>query len=177
MKKRSAALLLISVMLLVLCSCGKAEAPKDNGEKPSTDDKVFTVNGQEFRMDAEKSFSGINYSVPEDFKEVDHYEFTPYIQYNYLQEDSSNLLYFRIFYYEGKGNEAAIKDLGLQGEIKYTEGKTGDIDYQLYAEPRDDGGTMHFYFIHKDGDTYVLSFVSKYDIADFEKKVLNSLSF
>ncbi len=175
MTKRILAFVLACAMLFALCSCGKSK--EDEGEKPSADEKAFTIDGIGFRMDEEKSFCGINYEVSGEFREVDHFEFTPYIQYNYLKEDSSNLLYFRIFYYKGQGNEAAVKDLGIEGEIDLEDGKANGIEYQKYVTPRDDGGTMDFYFIHRDGDTYVLSFVSRYDISEFEQKVVNSISF
>ena len=46
----------------------------------------------------------------------------------------------------------------------------------MIDEERKDG-TIHFYFINKDGNTYVLHFVSQNDIKDFESKVLNSIKF
>ena len=87
------------------------------------------------------------------------------------------MLFLRFFYYKGQGNDVALKDLGLEGDIELTDGSTENIEYKYYAKPRDDGGTIHFYFINKDGNTYAINFVSKYDINDFEEKVVKSLKF
>ena len=46
----------------------------------------------------------------------------------------------------------------------------------MIDEHRTDG-TIHFYFINKDNNTYVLHFASQYDIKDFETKVVNSVKF
>ena len=165
---------MVCALLLSFGACGKA---KEEGETPSADESAFSINGLEFRLDGKKNFRGISYSVSEDFREIEHSEFTPYVQYDYMQEDSSNLLFFRIFYYKGQGNDAAVKDLGIEGKISFEDGKTGDIEYEKYVTPRSDGGTMNFYFFHKDGDTYVLSFVSRYDVSEFEKKVVGSVAF
>ena len=51
------------------------------------------------------------------------------------------------------------------------------MEYKLYEEPRNDGGTIHFYFVNRDETTYVFNFVSKYDIKDFENKVIKSVNF
>ena len=147
---------------------------KNEQPTPVVDETLVTINGIEFHLNKETSFKNINYTIVEDFKEVDH---DRYIQYNYYQEDSTNLLFFRVFYYSNQGNDIAIKDLGLDSNISLTDGKTDNIEYKYYASPRDDGGTMHFYFINKDGDTYTLNFVSKYDIKDFEDKVVKSVKF
>ena len=63
------------------------------------------------------------------------------------------------------------------GNITFIDGKTDNIEYKYYPQPRDDGGTIHYYLINKDGNLYVINFVSKYDIKDFEEKVLNSIKF
>ena len=141
---------------------------------PVVDETLVKINGLEFHLNKETSFKDIKYTIVEDFKEADH---DRYIQYNYYQEDKTNLLFFRIFYYSGKGNDAAIKDLGLDNNITLTDGKTDNIEYKYYAEPRADGGTKHFYFINKNGNTYAINFVSKYDIKDFEDKVIKSIKF
>ena len=173
--KKTLAILLVLAMLFALAACGKGGEEKD--PQPKADETAFTVNELEFKLDTEKEFKGLKYVVTGDFKEVEHDEFTPYIQYNYLQEDNSNLLFFRIFYYKGKGVDAAKADLGLEKDIQLTDGKNDDLEYKMYAQPRDDGGTIHYYFLTKDGDTFVVNFVSKYDIKDFEQKVVKSLKF
>ena len=87
------------------------------------------------------------------------------------------MLFYRVFYYEGKDNATAIKDLGLDEGITLTDGKNDSVEYKFYENPRNDGGTMHFYFINRDGNTYVVNFVSKYDIKDFENKVVKTIKF
>ena len=130
------------------------------------------LNGLEFHLKTDETFKDIKYTISDKLKKAD---FDRYVQYNYLQEDSTNLLYFRIFYYKGKTFDDAAKDLGLEKNITFKDGTTNNIEYKLYEQPRDDGGTMHLYFINKDGNTYVINFVSKYDIKDFENKVLKSI--
>ena len=172
--KKVLSVILALAMIFSFAACGRgSEEQKD----PRPDESAFAVNGHEFRLDTEKEFKGLKYRVSGDFKEAEHDEFIPYIQYNFLQEDDSNLLFFRIFYYKGKGLDEAKTDLGLEQDIQLTDGKNDGLDYRMYAQQRDDGGTIHYYVITKEGDTYVVNFVSKYDIADFEQKVVKSLKF
>lgn len=176
-------MLAIGVFSLTGCESKKEEVEENKEEiveqvaeqpTPVVDETLVKINGLEFHLNKETSFKDIKYTIVEDFKEVNQER---YIQYNYYQEDKTNLLFFRIFYYNNKGNDVAIKDLGIESNITLTDGKTDNIEYKYYEEPRNDGGTKHFYFINKDGSTYVLSFVSKYDIKDFEDKVVKSINF
>ena len=182
MKKALSIILIIAILfaaLFVLTGCGekKEEVNETKVEevKP-VDETLITINGLEFHIDQDKEFKGLNYKVVGDFKEVNQDLFTTYVQYNYLTDDG-NLLYFRIFYYEGKTKEDAVQDLGIEGDIIYTDGKTNDVDYKFYGPARDDGGTMHYYFIEHEGNTYAITFTSKYDIKDFEEKVMKSVKF
>lgn len=172
------------VILVLLAVCAvvviqflpKPEKPEENtNEKVEevVDETLVKINGLDFHLDKEAEFKDLKYTIVSDFKEAN---MEKYIQYNYYQEDSTNLLYFRIFNYGTKSAEEAMTDLGVEGEITYTDGKTDKLEYKLYASPRDDGGTMHFYLINKNGNLYVVNFTSKYDINDFEEKVLKSIN-
>ncbi len=178
MKKRY--LLIVLVLCLFIVGCGNSEPQQeknkegDKKEEVVVDETLFVINKLEFHMDKDSEFKGIKYTISSSFKEANQ---VSYVQYNYYQEDNTNLLFFRIFYYNNKKIDYAINDLGLDKNISLTDGKTNDIDYKFYASPRDDGGTIHFYFINKGNDLYVLNFVSKYDIKDFENKVLKSIKF
>lgn len=180
MKKKIFFTSLIVIMLVaglfILTGCGSKKEVEQNKEEtaPVIDETLVKINDTEFHLNKETSFKEIKYTIAEDFKEAEH---NRYIQYNYYQEDQTNLLFFRIFYYSNQGNDIAINDLGLDSNITFTDGKTDNIEYKYYASPRDDGGTMHFYFINNNGDTYTLNFVSKYDIKDFEEKVVKSIKF
>ena len=180
MKKKIFLLGLIVIILisglLILTGCGAKNETKESEEQPETavDETLVKINGLEFHLNKEASFKGLNYVIVNEFKEVIH---DRYVQYNYYQEDSTNLLFYRVFYYENQSKEKAIEDLGLDSTITLTDGKTDNIEYKFYEQPRNDGGTIHFYFINKDGNTYVLHFVSKYDIKDFEEKVIKSVKF
>lgn len=165
MKKKIIFSLLVIITLFTITACGKQE---------EVDETLFKVNNLEFHLDKESEFKNIKYTISSDFKEVIQ---DMYIQYNYYQEDNTNLLFYRVFYYENKDINYAINDLDLGENINLTDGKINDIDYKYYPEPRDDGGTIHFYFINKNDDLYVLNFISKYDIKDFEAKVLNTIKF
>jgi hypothetical protein len=174
-------IIMMVVELMTFTGCGSKKEIKEEKKEENTvqtpqvvDESLVKINNQEFHLSKEATFKEIKYSIIPDFKEADH---NHYIQYSYSQEDRSNLLYFRIFYYEGKENDAAIKDLGLEGDITLTNGKNDYLEYKLYEKPRDDGGTIHFYFINNNGNTYALNFVSKYDIKEFENKVVKSLKF
>ncbi len=172
--KKLIMMFMVSFMLIGITGCGKKEDPK---EDPPVDESIVVINNLEFKLEKETSFKDLCYKTVEDFAEVEHDITIPYRQYNFYQEDGTNLLFFRIFYYYGKGIDYASKDLGIEGKITLEDGKTEHIEYQLYPQPRDDGGTIHFYFITRGNDTYVLNFVSKYDIKDFETKVVNSVYF
>ena len=174
--KRLIGLLMVILMLSCMSGCS-SNRNENNEDYPPVDKTLVVINDMEFHLDKETSFRDMHYVIVEDFAEIDHDITIPYRQYNFYQEDSTNLLFFRIFYYKGKGMDYAAKDLGIEGKITLEEGKNENIEYQLYVQPRDDGGTIHFYFITKGKDTYVVNFVSKYDIKDFETKVVNSLHF
>ncbi len=167
-------ILMFTLAMIILTGCG---AKKETAEEAaSADESLVKINGLEFHLDQEKEFKGIKYIISGDFAEVDHDMPLPYIQYNYYQEDSTNLLFFRVFYYEGKNFDYAINDLGIE-DVTLSDGKTDNVEYQFFAQPREDGGTINYYFINKDGNTYVVNFISKYDIKDFEQKVMNSIKF
>ena len=179
MKKKILFISLISLVLIVglfvLTGCGaKNEGEENNTEEP-VDESLVKINELEFHLDKEEEFKGIKYAISEDFIKAEHDISIPYIQYSYRQEDGTNLLFLRIFYYENKDNNYALNDLGKDENVTLVDGKTDNIEYKVYEEPREDGGTIHFYFINKDGSTYAINFVSKYDIKDFENKVLNSI--
>ncbi len=173
MNKKLISILLVCTLLFAFAGCGKEKGGSE--EKP--DNNSFTINGLTFELDEETSFEGLYYSITGDFRAIDHYEFIPYIQYDYRQEDGSNLLFFRVFYYEGKDVSYALGDLGIDKSITFEDGKNDDVEYKLYKEPRDDGGTMHYYFLRHGDNTYVVNFVSKYDISGFEDKVVKTLHF
>lgn len=168
-------LLIMSFVLFAGCGSSKTTAEGKTDTTPAeVDESLVVINGLEFHLDKEGSFNGLNYIIPGDFAEAEH---PVYIQYSYRQEDGVNLLFYRVFAYPGKDITYAINDLGLDANIPLTDGKTDNIEYKVYEEPRDDGGTIHFYFIDHGDTFYTLNFVSKYDIQDFEQKILNSVKF
>ena len=171
-------ILLFTIICLTVTGCSSAKE-ENSSEEPQVieDETLVVINDQDFHLNKEASFKDVSYIIAEEFREIEHDDYTPYIQYDYRQEDESNLLFFRIFYYQDQDDDAAIADLGIEGNIELIEGNTDSIKYRLYAQPRDDGGTIHFYFITRDNSTYVLHFVSRYDIAAFEERVLNSIHF
>jgi predicted small lipoprotein YifL len=178
MKKRIIFSLLLILSIFTLTACGDKN---ENNEKEDTkkeekkvDETLFTINKLEFHLDKETEFKGIKYTISKDFQEAIHDQ---YIQYNYYQEDNTNLLFFRVFYYENKDIKYALKDLGLEENVSLTDGKTDNIEYKFYETPRDDGGTIHFYFITKDKNLYVINFVSKYDIKEYENKEIKTIKF
>ena len=187
MLKKTAIILLVVLALFLAAGCGAenrsgagnnaaAENTETNTAEPQpADDKTHTsINGIEFALDKDTSYNGLGYTVSEGFKEVEQ---SRYVQYNYNMEDGSNLFFFRVFYYKAGGIEAAIKELGLDSGIVLTDGKTDSIAYKFYEKPRDDGGTIHFYFIEHEGSTYAINVICKYDIKDFEEKAVKSLHF
>lgn len=178
MKKRILFGILLLLSIFTLTACGDK---KDNSEKEETkqeekkvDETLFTINKLDFHLDNETEFKGIKYTISKDFQEA---IYDQYVQYNYYQEDNTNLLFFRVFYYENKDIKHVLKDLGLEENISLTEGKTDNIEYNFYETPRDDGGTIHFYFITKDKNIYVINFVSKYNIKEFEDKEIKTIKF
>lgn len=159
-------LVVLMIVLFAVIGCVKKEVSieKDNLS-------MVKINGTEFEINKETEFKDLEYTIVEDFREL---IFDKYVQYEYRQEDNKNLLFFRVFYYKNKDNEAARKDLGIEDNLKYEDGKTDNIEYKMIDTHRTDG-TIHFYFINKDEDTYVINFVSQYDIQDFENKVMKTI--
>ena len=179
MKKKVLLIGLIFVMLLGcllgLTGCGaKKEEKKEEQVAEVVDESLIKINGHEFKLDTETTFKDVSYTTSAGFKKAD---FNRYIQYYYQDEEDGNLLYFRIFYYENKDIAASFADLGLDKKIALTDEKTDNFEYKSYVEPRNDGGTIHCYFVDYKGSTYVISFISKYDIKDYETKVMKSIKF
>jgi hypothetical protein len=174
MKRSIMIVLLTAVMLVMMSGCGSGKNEGGHPDALPADESLVVINDCSFRLDKEAEFSGVSYLAVADFQEVRQ---NIYVQYSYLQQDSSNLLFFRIFYYRNQDFKAAMKDLGLESDIPLSPGKTDNIDYSFYEVPRDDGGTIHFYFIEHDGSSYVLHFASRYDLSNFEPKVVRSIHF
>ncbi|MBO4218248.1 MAG: hypothetical protein IKX74_07075 [Erysipelotrichaceae bacterium] len=174
MKRKIIIMLIVTCALLAAAGCGNKGEQAGKEDPPVVDETLVVINGLEFHLDTQAEFEGAGYLAVSDFQEVRQ---PIYVQYSYLQQDSSNLLFFRIFFYKNQKFKYAINDLGLDKNIPLTEGKTENFEYSYYPQPRDDGGTIHFYFVERNGSTYVLHFVSRYDISDFEQKVLKSIRF
>lgn len=163
----------------MVIGCGNSNNGENNNKNKenTVDETLFTIKDKEFHLDTEKEFEGLKYKTSSEFKEVNNSSFTSkYVQYNYQPDDASNYFFFRIFYFNGKDFAYARKDLGIDDKFKYQDGKTDNIEYKMVDEERKDG-TIHFYFVNKEGNTFVLHFVSQNDIKDFELKVLKSLEF
>ncbi len=175
MKKKLVLLIIILLGLFTITGCSstkeKTNNQKEKKEEQKIDDTLVTVNGVELHMNQEKEFKGIKYTITDDLKEADYDQ---YIQYYLYQDSGPNLLFFRIFYYEGKTRDEIRNDLAIDSSLIEEAGKTDNVNYTLIDTKRTDG-TIHYYMIDKDNITYVINFVSQYDIKDFEKKVLNSI--
>jgi hypothetical protein len=180
MKKYLKIIAFLLVVTLLFTGCVKKKENENGKNDPEevnvVDETLIKIKDKEFHLDTDKVFEGLNYKTSKDFKEVNNA--TPsskYVQFNYQPEDSANYFYFRIFYYPGKDFEFVKNDFALN-EFEFSDGKTDNIEYKLIDEGRTDG-SIHYYFINKDGSTYVLNFISKNDIKDFERKVLKSIKF
>ena len=169
MKKKIIFSLLVVVTLFTITGCGM----ENKESKLITDKTLVKVNGVELHINKEKEFKGIKYTITDDLKEAN---FDQYVQYYLYQESGSNLLFFRIFYYEGKTHDDIRNDLAIGSNLSEEKGKTNNIEYKYIDTKRTDG-TIHYYIIDKDNVSYVINFVSQYDIHDFEKTVLNSIKF
>ena len=178
MKKKLIISILLLVALFTITGCGNKEESSEKKEEKVVDKTLFKIKDKEFHLDTDKEFQGIKYKVSKDFKEIDNY--TPssiYMQYYYQPENSSNYFYFRILFYKGKDINFAKEDyIGNEEEFELKDVKINDIEYKMIDEERTDG-TIHHYFVTKDGNTFILSFISQNDIKDFEEKELNSISF
>ena len=178
MKKRLFLSFILIFSLLLITGCGNDNNGENNKKEENiVDETLFTIKDKEFHLDTDKEFEGLKYKTSSEFKEIDNFSFaSKYMQYNYQPDGSSNYFYFRIFYFKVKDFAYARKDLAIDDKFKYQDGTTDKIEYKMVDEERTDG-TIHFYFISKDGNTFVLHFVSQNDIRDFEEKVLKSLEF
>lgn len=168
---------LIGIVVGVVIAMNSNQEPEKPEEKTEIvdDPKSFSINKLKFKLDTEKEFEGMKYEISKDFKEAKHDISTHYVEYRYIQKDDTNLLFFRIFHYVGKDVAAVVKDFDL-GDITLSSGQTDNLEYKFYSEPRDDG-TVHFYFITKGADTYAIHITSRYDIREFETKVMKTLRF
>lgn len=175
MKKKYIILLLLLCTFTLFTGCtNNKKATKKEEKKEVVDPTLVKINDLEFHLKKETSYKNLKYTIVEDFQET---IMSRYIQYKYNQEDGTNLLFFRIFVYDGKSIDEVRTDLGIDASITTTDGKNKNLEFKKLVTPRDDGGTMNFYFITKDNTVYAVSFISKYDIKDFEEKVVNSLYF
>ncbi len=167
--------------LFAFTGCGKTttiETTKTEKKEKVVDKTLFKIKGKEFHLDTDKEFKGLKYTVSKDFKEVNNITYSSeYMQYNYQPDDEENYFYLRILYYEGKDINFAKNDyIGEEEQFEYKDVKINDIDAKMIDEGRTDG-TIHHYFITKDGNTFIVDFISQNDIKDFEEKVLESIKF
>ena len=147
--------------------------PKNKSNDNSTNNNIVKVNGIDLHLNKEKEFNGIKYTITDDLKEVNHDQ---YVQYYLYQDSGPNLLFFRIFYYENKSHDDIRKDLAIDSNLIEEQGKTNIVEYNFIDTKRTDG-TIHYYIIDKDNISYVINFVSQYDIKNFEKIVMDSIYF
>ena len=176
MKKLKYLLIFVFVIILFTgCTVKKKEddTPKDDPKPVEVDETLFVINDLEFHFDTEKDFNGIKYTISKDLKEANHDQ---YIQYYLYQDSGPNLLFFRIFYYENKTHNDIRNDLGIDSSFTEEKGKTDNVEYSFIDEKRTDG-TIHYYIIDKDNKSYLINFVSKYDIKDFEAKAMKYIKF
>ena len=177
MKKKILFSLFVMIALFAITGCESTK--KENSskkEKEVVDQTLFTIKDKEFHLDTDKEFEGLKYKTSSEFKEVNNITLSSvYMQYNYQPESSSNYFYFRILYYKGKDIDFAKEDyVGNDEPFEYQDVKINGIDAKMIDEERTDG-TIHHYFITKDGNTFIVDFISQNDIKDFEKKVLDSI--
>ena len=167
--------LLVIVTLFTVVGCGSS---KNEKKEEAVDETLFKIGDVEFHLDTDKEFEGMKYKTSSGFKEIDNVTYSStYMQYNYRTDDGANLFFFRILFYKGKDINFALKDfVGEDEKFELKDVKINNIDYKMIDEERTDG-TIHHYFITKDGNTYILNFVSQKDIKDFETKVMNSIKF
>ena len=177
MKKKLIFSLLIVLALFMVAGCNTKKDTKVNKkENKAVDKTLFKIKDKEFHLDTDKEFNGLKYKTSSEFKEVSNYTMSStYMQYNYQPENSQNYFYFRILYYEGKDIDFAKDDyIGTEEHFEYKDVKINNIECKMIDEERTDG-TIHHYFITKDGNTFILDFISQNDIKDFESKVLDSI--
>jgi predicted small lipoprotein YifL len=176
MKKKITLSLLVLVALFTITGCGSSKKESNDNKKEENvvvDETLVKVNDVELHINKEKEFKGIKYTITDDLNEA---KYDQYVQYNLYQESGPNLLFFRIFVYEGKDHKYIRKDLAIDSTLKEEKGKTDNIEYSFIDSKRTDG-TIHFYIIDKGKKSYAINFISQYDIKDFETKVLNSINF
>jgi len=178
MKNKILLCLLIVGLLFTITSCNTSKKDDNNNENEVIDKTLFTIKDKEFHLDTDREFEGLKYKISSEFREIDNVTPTStYMQYNYQPDNSSNYFYFRILFYKGKDIDFAKNDyIGSEKQYEYKDVKINDIEGKMIDEERDDG-TIHHYFINKDGNTFIVDFISQNDIKDFENKVLDSISF
>ena len=173
MKKKIVLIIFAVILLFTITGCGNTKKELDNNKKEIVDESLVKVNEVELHINKEKEFKGIKYTITDDLKEA---VFDQYVQYYLYQDSGPNLLFFRIFYYEGKTHNYIRKDLAVDSSLPEENGKTDNVNY-TYIDTKRTDGTIHYYIIDSGKKSYVINFVSKYDIKDFEEKVLNSVKF
>lgn len=179
MKKKVLLSLFVLITLFTITGCGsKKEVSKDNKENEVVDKTLFKIKDKEFHLDTDKEFKGLKYKVSSEFREIDNV--TPssvYMQYSYQPDDSPNYFYLRILFYKGKDINFAKKDyVGDEKKFEYKDVDINGIKSKMIDEERTDG-TIHHYFINKDGNSFIVDFISQNDISKFESMVLESIKF
>ena len=174
-----AILVIIIIALFTITGCKTTKKDDNNKEENEVVDKtLFKIKDKEFHLDTDKEYKGLKYKTSSEFKEIDNLTLSStYMQYSYQPDNSPNYFYFRILYYKGKNIDFAKNDyVGNEEQFEYKDVTINNIDYKMIDEERTDG-TIHHYFITKDGNTFIIDFISQNDIKDFENKVLDSISF
>ena len=175
MKKKIVLSIIILMLLFNFTGCNNKtkELEKTKTKIKEVDESLVKVNEVELHINKEKEFKGIKYTITDDLKEANYNQ---YVQYYLYQDSGPNLLFFRIFFYENKAHDDIKKDLAIDSNLVEESGKTDNIKY-IFIDTKRTDGTIHYYIIDKNNTSYVINFVSQYDIKEFEEKVLNSIKF
>lgn len=168
--KKYIKILLTIVFVCLLCACGKKQE-----EKPEIllDPNAVELNGIMYVLNQDDSEYGINYKVASNFRKTDTGN-----AINYFSEkvDGSEYFVFRIFHYNNKDIEYAIKDTTTEYDNRREETFNG-ITYTVVHFNNFNGADTNIYYYTSNNTTYAFCFISHIDISKLTEIFLNNVVY
>lgn len=159
----------IAIFGLTGCKDNKKVPEQKKGSAEVLKHVTTKIGNYEITFDKEAGFHGMNYkySSAATYGNIDAYTIID-------QLDGSNLVYrIAMYYFEDMPEYEVMRDTTLTkaGEVKSNEEK-----WTIYKGKEDDQDvtTLTNYY---NGSTYIITFISDYDIDDFMSVFLSTISF
>lgn len=167
--KKGVKIILTILVICMLCACGK----KERNEEEVINPNAVTLNGITYVLEQDDSEYGLNYKVASNFRKTNTGN-----AINYFSEkvDGSEYFVFRIFHYDNKDIEYAIKDTTTEYDNRREETING-ITYTVVHFTNFNNANTNLYYYTSNNTTYAFCFTSHIDISKLVEVFLSNVVY